>query len=63
MKRISLLQISASAVLAVVLIAAFVVVLDLFPGGGRLLVELAQALAPVVAVRQKIRLVASGSVE
>jgi len=55
MKRISLLQIAASAVLAVVLIAAFVVVLDLFPGGGRLLVELAQALAPIAVVpRRKI---------
>lgn len=56
-KSFSLLQLAAFAVLAVVLIAALVIVLDLFPGGGRLLVELAQALAPVL-VREKIRLVA-----
>lgn len=37
--------------------AVLVVVLDFFPGGGKLLVELAQALAPVL-VREKIRLVA-----
>jgi hypothetical protein len=65
-KSFSLLQLAAFAVLAVVLIAALVIVLDLFPGGGRLLVELAQALAPVVApavAREKIRLVSSAAVE
>lgn len=57
MKHLSLPQIVAA-------IAVLVVVLDLFPGGGRLLVELAQALMPVALVaRQKNQVGARSSVE
>jgi hypothetical protein len=57
MKHLSLPQIVAA-------IAVLVVVLDLFPGGGRLLVELAQALMPVALVaRQKNQVGERSSVE
>jgi hypothetical protein len=56
MKHLSLPQIVAA-------IAVLVVVLDLFPGGGGLLVELAQALMPVALVaRQKNQVGARSSV-